>query len=66
VYQNRWDFDLPASPHDDLSGAAPAVAAFARVLDTLFGPVADQTHWYEGLNFSLSCLRDADRRPRTP
>jgi arylsulfatase len=61
VYQNRWDFDLPASLHDDLSGAAPAVAEFARILDTLFGPVADETHWYEGLNFYLNCLRDVDR-----
>jgi arylsulfatase len=61
VYQRRWDFDLPASLHDDLSGAAPAVAEFARMLDTVFGPVADDQHWYDGLNFYLNAIRDVDR-----
>ncbi|MGC0318229.1 sulfatase-like hydrolase/transferase [Kitasatospora acidiphila] len=61
VYQRTWDFDLPAGLHDDLSGAAPAVVEYARMLDTVFGPVADDSRWYEGLNFYLNCLRDVDR-----
>ncbi|MER7772510.1 sulfatase-like hydrolase/transferase [Kitasatospora sp. NPDC096140] len=61
LYRRRWDFDLPASLHDDLSGAAPAVAEFARMLDTVFGPVADDRHWYDGLNFYLNAIRDVDR-----
>ncbi|MFE5536288.1 sulfatase-like hydrolase/transferase [Streptomyces sp. NPDC056519] len=61
VYQRRWDFDLPASLHDDLSGAAPAVAEYARMLDNVFGPVADDEHWYDGLNFYLNAIRDVDR-----
>ncbi|MFC9590841.1 sulfatase-like hydrolase/transferase [Streptomyces sp. NPDC056944] len=61
VYRRRWDFELPGSLHDDLSGAAPAVAEFSRMLDTVFGPVADDAHWYDGLNFYLNALRDVDR-----
>ncbi|MFJ5552881.1 sulfatase-like hydrolase/transferase [Streptomyces sp. NPDC093225] len=61
VYRRRWEFDLPASLRDDLSGAAPAVSEFARMLDTVFGPVADDAHWYDGLNFYLNALRDVDR-----
>ncbi|MFD9244304.1 sulfatase-like hydrolase/transferase [Streptomyces sp. NPDC059556] len=55
------DFPLPESLHDDLSGAAPAVAEYARTLDTVFGPVADEAHWYDGLHFSLNALRDVVR-----
>ncbi|MGW0877343.1 sulfatase-like hydrolase/transferase [Streptomyces sp. NPDC002740] len=61
VYRRRWNFDLPASLHDDLSGAAPAVAEYARMLDTVFGPVADDQRWYDGLNFYLNAIRDVDR-----
>ncbi|MBF9068057.1 sulfatase-like hydrolase/transferase [Streptacidiphilus fuscans] len=61
VYQRRWDFDLPDSLNDDLSGAAPAVAEYARMLDTVFGPVADERHWRDGLNFYLNAIRDVDR-----
>ncbi|MEU3838724.1 sulfatase-like hydrolase/transferase [Streptomyces sp. NPDC028635] len=61
VYQRRWDFDLPASLHDDLTGAAPAIAEYARMIDTVFGPVADDQHWYDGLNFYLNAIRDVDR-----
>ncbi|MFJ1708115.1 sulfatase-like hydrolase/transferase [Kitasatospora sp. NPDC088346] len=61
VYRRRWELDLPASLRDDLSGAAPAVAEFARMLDTVFGPVADDRHWYDGLNFYLNAIRDVDR-----
>ncbi|WP_329467084.1 sulfatase-like hydrolase/transferase [Streptomyces sp. NBC_01431] len=61
TYQRRWNFDLPASLRDDLSGAAPAAAEFARMLDTVFGPVADDEHWYAGLNFYLNAIRDVDR-----
>ncbi|MER6317582.1 sulfatase-like hydrolase/transferase [Streptomyces sp. NPDC001581] len=61
VYRRRWDLDLPASLHDDLSGAAPAVAEYARMLDTIFGPVADDQHWHDGLNFYLNAIRDVDR-----
>ncbi|MEZ0095247.1 sulfatase-like hydrolase/transferase [Streptacidiphilus sp. EB129] len=65
VYQRTWEFDLPASLHDDLSGAAPAVLEYARMLDTVFGPVADDSRWREGLNFYLNCLRDVDRSVET-
>ncbi|MER7674207.1 sulfatase-like hydrolase/transferase [Kitasatospora sp. NPDC096128] len=61
LYQRRWEFDLPASLRDDLSGAAPAVGEYARMLDTVFGPVADDQHWYDGLNFYLNAIRDVDR-----
>lgn len=61
VYGRRWDFELPASLRDDLSGAAPAVVEYARMLENVFGPVADDAHWYDGLNFYLNCLRDVDR-----
>ncbi|MER7930180.1 sulfatase-like hydrolase/transferase [Streptomyces sp. NPDC096057] len=61
TYQRRWNFDLPASLRDDLSGAAPAAAEFARMLDTVFGPVPDDEHWYAGLNFYLNAIRDVDR-----
>ncbi|MFJ6048095.1 sulfatase-like hydrolase/transferase [Streptomyces sp. NPDC092307] len=61
VYRRRWDFDLPASLHDDLSGAAPAITEYRRMTDTVFGPVASDRHWYEGLNFYLNALRDVDR-----
>ncbi|MFF3446443.1 sulfatase-like hydrolase/transferase [Streptomyces sp. NPDC002667] len=61
VYRRRWDFDLPVSLHDDLSGAAPAVTEYQRMLDTVFGPVASDEHWYDGLNFYLNALRDVDR-----
>ncbi|RKT09385.1 arylsulfatase [Streptomyces sp. 1114.5] len=61
LYQRRWEFDLPASLRDDLSAAAPAVCEYARMLDTVFGPVADDRHWYDGLNFYLNAIRDVDR-----
>ncbi|MFB7179484.1 sulfatase-like hydrolase/transferase [Streptomyces sp. NPDC056257] len=61
VYRRRWELDLPASLHDDLSGAAPAVAEYARMLDIIFGPVADDQHWHDGLNFYLNAIRDVDR-----
>ncbi|MEU1862862.1 sulfatase-like hydrolase/transferase [Streptomyces gardneri] len=37
------------------------MAEYARMLDTVFGPVADDEHWYDGLNFYLNALRDVDR-----
>ncbi|WP_051711212.1 sulfatase-like hydrolase/transferase [Streptomyces sp. NRRL S-350] len=61
VYRRRWEFDLPPSLRDDLSGASPAVAEYARMVDTVFGPVADEQHWYDGLNFYLNAIRDVDR-----
>ncbi|MFE2925701.1 sulfatase-like hydrolase/transferase [Streptomyces goshikiensis] len=61
LYRRRWDFDLPASLHDDLSGAAPAIIEYQRMTDTVFGPVASDQHWYDGLNFYLNALRDVDR-----
>ncbi|MER6444029.1 sulfatase-like hydrolase/transferase [Streptomyces venezuelae] len=61
LYRRRWDFELPASLHDDLSGAAPAVTEYQRMTDTVFGPVASDQHWYDGLNFYLNALRDVDR-----
>ncbi|MEZ5139324.1 MAG: sulfatase-like hydrolase/transferase [Acidimicrobiales bacterium] len=61
VYQRRWDVDVPASAHDDLAGAAPAVREYAEVLDVTFGPVTSDEHWQEGISFYLNCLRDVDR-----
>lgn len=61
VYGPRWDLEPPASLGDDLSGTAPAVGEYARMLDTVFGPVPGEEHWLEGLNFYLNCLRDVDR-----
>src|SRR5262249_32024603 len=50
VYQRRWDFELPSSLHDDLSGAAPAVRTYSELMDITFGPVADDARWYAALN----------------
>jgi arylsulfatase A-like enzyme len=61
VYRAQWDFDLPASVHDDLAGAAPAVREYAAVTDVAFGPVAGNDAWRAGMNFYLNCLRDVDR-----
>lgn len=61
VYRREWDVDLPASVHDDLSGAVPAVREYARMLDIVFGPVTSDEHWRAGINFYLNCLRDVDR-----
>ncbi|HEX9258428.1 MAG TPA: sulfatase-like hydrolase/transferase, partial [Acidimicrobiales bacterium] len=61
VYETQWDFDLPASLHDDLSGAAPAVREYAAMLELTFGGVVDDDRWRAGLNFYLNCLRDVDR-----
>lgn len=61
LYQREWDVELPATVHDDLSGAAPAVREYADMLDVTFGPVAGDEHWRAGLNFYLNCLRDVDR-----
>jgi arylsulfatase len=61
VYQHDWDVEAPASAHDDLSGAAPAVREFAQMLDVAFGAVAGDEHWRAGMSFYLNCLRDVDR-----
>ncbi len=61
VYRTQWDVDLPATVHDDLSGAAPAVREYARMLDIVFGEVQGDDHWLAGINFYLNCLRDVDR-----
>jgi arylsulfatase A-like enzyme len=61
LYQRQWDFELPGTPNDDLSGAAPAVREYAETMDVAFGPVADDAHWYAALNFYLNCIRDVDR-----
>jgi arylsulfatase len=61
VYQRQWDIELPANLRDDLSGAAPAVREYAAMMDTAFGPVADDLHWHAALNFYLNCIRDVDR-----
>lgn len=61
VYQQQWDVPLPASLHDDLSGAAPAVREYAEVMNVSFGAVVGEDHWREGMNFYLNCLRDVDR-----
>jgi arylsulfatase len=61
LYRREWDVAVPASAHDDLAGAAPAVREYAAMLDTVFGPVTMDTQWLAGLNFYLNCLRDVDR-----
>jgi arylsulfatase len=61
IYQRHWEFDAPQSLGDDLSGAAPAVREYSRMLDTVFGAVDDDAHWQAGMNFYLNCLRDVDR-----
>jgi arylsulfatase len=61
LYRRQWDVDVPGSAYDDLSGAAPAVREYARMLDIVFGPVTSDEHWQAGLNFYLNCLRDVDR-----
>ena len=61
TYRARWEFEPPASLHDDLAGAAPAVREYAAVTDVAFGPVADDEHWRSGMDFYLNCLRDVDR-----
>jgi arylsulfatase A-like enzyme len=61
VYEPVWAVDLPASVHDDLSGAAPAVREYAEMLNVAFGPVAGDDAWRAGISFYLNCLRDVDR-----
>lgn len=61
VYRQQWDVELPASVHDDLSGAAPAVREYAEVMNVSFGEIAGDDHWLEGMNFYLNCIRDVDR-----
>ncbi|HUO48212.1 MAG TPA: sulfatase-like hydrolase/transferase [Acidimicrobiales bacterium] len=61
VYRTRWEVDLPASVHDDLSGAPAAVREYAAVTDVAFGPVAGDDRWLAGMSFYLNCLRDVDR-----
>ena len=61
MYRRQWDVDLPASVHDDLADAAPAVREYRRMVDTVFGPVESDDSWRAGLEFYLNCLRDVDR-----
>ncbi|MFZ4720120.1 MAG: sulfatase-like hydrolase/transferase [Ilumatobacteraceae bacterium] len=61
VYRKQWDVQLPATAHDDLASAAPAVREYARMLDVAFGEVPGDDHWLQGMNFYLNCLRDVDR-----
>jgi arylsulfatase len=61
VYLREWDVEAPRKAHDDLSGAAPAVREYARMLDIVFGEVTSDDRWRGGVNFYLNCLRDVDR-----
>ena len=61
VYRRRWDFDLPSTLHEDLAAAPAAVREYASLMDNVFGRVADDQHWYDGMNFYLNCFRDVDR-----
>lgn len=61
IYRAEWDVALPDNADDDLSTSAPAVREYARMLDTVFGPVTSDDWWRAGLNFYLNCLRDVDR-----
>ncbi len=61
MYAPRWDFDVPPNWNDDPSDAAPAVAEYRTMMDTVFGPVPGGERWRAGMNFYLNCLRDVDR-----
>lgn len=61
VYQRRWDFELPATLHDDLSQTVDGVREYKRVMDTISGGVVDDDRWYSAINFYLNCMRDVDR-----
>jgi arylsulfatase len=61
LYSKVWDLDVPATVGDDLSGAAPAVREYAKAMETMFGPVQDESAWRLGVNFYLNCTRDVDR-----
>ena len=61
IYRREWDVEVPGTANDDLSGAAPAVREYARLLDIVFGEVTADEHWRAGMNFYLNCLRDVDR-----
>jgi arylsulfatase len=61
LYRRQWDVEVPSTAHDDLSGAAPAVRDYARLLNIVFGEVTTDDHWLAGINFYLNCLRDVDR-----
>jgi arylsulfatase len=61
VYRRQWDVEVPSTAHDDLSGAAPAVREYARLLDIVFGEVTTDDQWCAGMDFYLNCLRDVDR-----
>src|SRR5262245_25181683 len=61
IYRRQWDVDVPSTAKDDLSGAAPAVREYARMLDVVFGEVTADEHWRAGMNFYLNCLGDTDR-----
>jgi arylsulfatase len=41
--RGQWDVDLPASAADDLHDAPRAVREYARLTDTVFGPVTSAT-----------------------
>src|SRR5262249_22635423 len=59
--RRAWEFAAPAPLHDALAGAAPAVREYASLMDNVFGPVADDRHWHDGMNFYLNCFPDVDR-----
>ena len=61
TYRREWDVELPSNANDDLSGAAPAVREYARLLDIVFGEVTGDERWRAGISFYLNCLRDVDR-----
>lgn len=61
LYRNRWDVQVPATAHEDLSGAPPAVREYAAIMNTVFGEVTSDDHWRAGLDFYLNCIRDVDR-----
>lgn len=63
IYQRRWDLDLPASLHDDLSGAAPAVAQYARMLDTVFGLLGWPT-WHGDTDQPPAAAARPDAEPK--
>ena len=61
LYEKQWDVDVPATVHDDLKSAPPAVREYATLTDTVFGTVDNDDAWRAGINFYLNCLRDVDR-----
>jgi arylsulfatase A-like enzyme len=61
VYADRWDVELPATLHEDLSSKPTFQTGLRTIIDFLFGAVPDEDHWRAGFDFYMNCVRDVDR-----